>query len=305
MNLIVIATIKKFVPEEVTIGFRIYDKDTKQRMDASLDSVTQQLKSGKVTVDGLEVVNGEVRGSNGSLDRYPSIFNGMLLSKCPLIITKVYPDNIYGVVNYLGKEDKMSADALVRYYSTEGIANAKVVTRDGKQFISRINGEFEKDRMFRDLEAGEKAKSKMVLMGVEYYALDENNLAYCDCDKDKQAEDLVLALGCLGIRKNGFNGNIAKTVVMPKTCTKLQASGMANMTNLAKVVIPEGVEEIPLNFFANCVNLTEVSLPNSCTKVGNGAFKGCRKLKIVYTGPIRPETSLNSFERGVKLVPRR
>lgn len=305
MNLIVIATIKKFIPEEITIGFRIYDKDTKQRMDASLESVTKQIMSGKVTVDGLEVVNGEIKGSNGSLDRYPSIFNGMLLSKCPLIITKIYPDNIYGVVNYLGNEDKMSLDALVRYYSTEGIANAKVVTRDGKHFISRISGEFEKDKMFKDLVSGDKTKNKMVVMGINHYALDENNLAYCDCDKKDQVEELTLGRGCLGIRKNGFNGNIARVVVMPNTCTKLQAGGMANMIKLEKVVIPEGVEEIPLNFFANCMSLTEVSLPNSCRKIGNGAFKGCKKLRIVYTGPIRPETSLNSFERGVKLVPRR
>ena len=305
MNLIVIATIKKFIPEEVTVGFRIYDKDTKQRMDASLDSVKKQLMSGNVTIDGLEMQDGEVKGSNGSLDRYPSIFNGMLLSKCPLIITKIYPDNIFGVVNYLGNDNKMTLDALVRYYSTEGIANAKVVTRDGKQYISRISGEFEKDKMFKDLESGDKTKSKMVIAGVTHYALDENNLAYCDCDKKDQWEELSIGRGCLGIKKNGFNGNIAKVVVMPNTCTKLYPGGMANMTNLEKVVIPEGVEEIPLNFFANCVSLTEISLPNSCLKIGNGAFKGCKKLKVIYTGPIKPETSLNSFERGVKLVPRR
>ena len=302
MGFILLAVHKNYVPEEITVGFRIFDTQTKQFMDASIESVYNQLANGTV-VDGLEIKDGQLKGNNGNLDRYTTIVNGQNFGDCPIVITKEYPDNYYEVANYLGQVNKMSMQSIIRYAQHEGLANAKIVNTENKQYISRIHGEFEKDKIFKDMAAGNTTRMKMKVMDVRVYSLDDNNLAVGD--PTIEVDELTLGRGCLGIRPNGLNGCKAKTLVLPKTCLNLGARCCANMKNLTKVVIPEGVTKIPTFMFENCINLEEVDLPNSVIEIGSNAFKGCTKLRIVRTGPRKPNVVYGAIPSKARLVPRR
>ena len=230
MGFILLAVHKDYRPNETVIGFRIFDTDTKQYMDASIESVYVQLQN-NVIVDGLEIKDGELKGNNGSLDRYTTIVNGQNFGGCPIIITKEYPNNVYEVVNYLGQVTKMSMVSIIRYAQSEGLANAKIVNTENKQYISRIHGEFEKDKIFKDMAAGNATKMKMKVMDVKVYRLDDDNLAVSE-NPDIEVDELLLGRGCLGIRPNGFNGCKARVLVLPKTCINLGVRCCANMTNL-------------------------------------------------------------------------
>lgn len=304
MGFILLAVHKDYKPDETIVGFRIFDTEARQYMDASIESVYNQLYTGNTTVDGLEIKDNQIKGSNGNLDRYTTIVNGQSFGGCPIIITKEYPNNIYEVVNYLGQVTKMTMENIVRYASSEGLANAKIVNKENTQYISRIHGEFEKDKIFKDMQAGDKTKMKMKMLNVQAYALDDSNIAYCP-DVNIEVDELTLGRGCLGIRPNGFNGSKAKTLVLPKTCINLGVRCCANMKNLTKIVLPEGITKIPAFMFENCTSLEEINLPNSITEISSNAFKGCNRLKVIRTGPRKPNIVYGAVPSRVKLVPRR
>lgn len=303
MGFILLAVHKDYRPNEIIVGFRIFDTVAKEYMDANIESVYNQLQNG-VVVDGLEIKDGELKGNNGNLDRYTTIVNGQNFGGCPIIITKEYPNNVYEVVNYLGQVTKMSMLNIIRYAQSEGLANAKIVNTENKQYISRIHGEFEKDKIFKDMIAGNTTKMKMRVMDIKAYKLDDDNLAVCE-DNSIEVDELMLGRGCLGIRPNGLNGCKAKVLVLPKTCTNLGVRCCGNMKNLTKIVIPEGVTKIPAFMFENCINLEEVDLPNSVIEIGSNAFKGCTKLKIIRTGPKKPNVVYGAIPSKARLTPRR
>lgn len=303
MGFMLLAVHKDYRPEEIIVGFRIFDTETKKYVDASTEKVFEQLQN-EIIVDGLEIKDGELKGNNGSLERYTTIVNGQCFGNCPIVITKEYPDSVYEVVNYLGQVTKMALQNIINYGRSEGIANAKIINKGNKQFISRIHGEFEKDKIFKDMEAGGKTKMKMKMLNVQAYSLDENNLAFSE-NKDIDVDELTLGRGCLGIRPNGLNGTKPSTLILPKTCTNLGIRCCANMKNLTKVVIPEGVTKIPPFMFENCTSLEEIDLPNSIIEVGSNAFKGCTKLRIVRTGPRKPNIVYGAVPSRTRLMPRR
>lgn len=305
MGLILLAVHKQYEPMEQIVGYRIYDKDTHERFDVSAADLYNRMVSGGLIVDGLEIESGKFKGNNGALSRYASIVNGQVFGSCPLIVLREYPGNVYIVVNCLGIEAKMHRDDLIRYASTEGLANAKIVDRDGTKYISRISGELEKDKKFRDLLAGDKTKTKLSMLDIKTYELNDNNFALCKCGAENQTPDLKIGAGCLGIEANGFANNIAKAVILPNTCTKLKAYCFSNMKNLQLIKLAEGTKEIPMGAFLNCESLVEIDLPNSIEKIGANAFNGCKNLKVIRTGPRKPDTAYNAIPRGTKIMPRR
>lgn len=127
------------------IGFRLLDSEASQNQTAVMDQpynvVENILKSGKATIEGLEVSNNKIKGSNGSLDRYPALLNNNLIRKAMVIIATI-DDVGYRVANYDGKTADEYANKIVAYSNNIQIANGKLVTKNGKQFISAISGNY-------------------------------------------------------------------------------------------------------------------------------------------------------------------
>lgn len=137
MQLISIATISN---GRDTIGFRILDIDTKQVKDVPVNSIRDVLASGNIQIDNLEVKDGVVVGSNGSIERLPKLVGGQLVGKSPLIVISQLGDIGYKVSDFKGNVMNLRNADIISYAKTNGIANGKIINRESREFISSING---------------------------------------------------------------------------------------------------------------------------------------------------------------------
>ena len=103
-------------------------------------------KGAKIDNIGLSE-KGEVVGTNGSLERYTSVVLGTELYcglKAPAVILYSINDGDgYAIINYLGKVGRCSNKTALELVNKRGIANGKVVDRDGVTFISSIFGNYD------------------------------------------------------------------------------------------------------------------------------------------------------------------
>lgn len=138
---------------ESLIGFRLLNTDGKsgQYKDIPLQALISALTSHSIQVDNLSAINGQIAGTQGSIERLPKIQrtqSGYILlsakeNKNPLTIINKLGDEGYTVANYLGAIKPMRTDETVAYSKTYGISNGKVVTKNGIEFISAINGAYD------------------------------------------------------------------------------------------------------------------------------------------------------------------
>lgn len=136
-----IGTIKKTSRSKDIIGIRLanIDGDKAECKDVGIQSVIKVLSNGAV-VRNLEIVNGEVRGTEGSIDRYGSLCSsGSSNQRQPLVVLARIGDKGYRYINIEGKIGNVRSSDLIKYANTVGLANAKVVNKDGKEFIAGLN----------------------------------------------------------------------------------------------------------------------------------------------------------------------
>lgn len=92
-----------------------------------------------VTAEGKELV-----GTNGSLSRYAvvSMKNELVSKSAPVVVLARLGNEGFVLSDYAGNMTKIKSDEAVGYATKFGIANGKIVERDGKKLISAINGEY-------------------------------------------------------------------------------------------------------------------------------------------------------------------
>ena len=275
------------------IGFRFLDSDSGQIMDVNKSNAIQVLSSNRAQIENLEIVDGQLKGSNGALTRFPTLINNQLQGKSPLIVISELSNNRYKVCNYTGEIVDMTEENVVRYSASEGIANGKVVGNH----ISSICGEYRKDKSVLDKDYGEKLKAKMSLVGTTDYSIGADCKAKC---MNKDIEVLKLGTGILGIEAQGFKGCTKLTQIgLPSTLEVIGDGAFMGCKSLKSIVIPEGVEVIPSKCFSHCTSLVQVSLPNSIKRIEREAFSMCSKLKVIECGPMKIDIAFGAIPRGV------
>lgn len=131
---------------EERVGFRILDADSisnghGQIMDVPEDKVYYALSSNKI--ENLEIKGKRLKGSNGDISRYAHIVDGkMQESNSPLVIITQIGDAGYIVSDCFGQIRRMRTNELIKLLNTYKIANGKLMTRDGTQYISTISGKY-------------------------------------------------------------------------------------------------------------------------------------------------------------------
>ena len=149
MGLMMIASI---VDKKKTIGIRLIDTRTlkgnkAEYKDVPVESIVAVLNKEPDTIDNLSLLNGELVGSNGVMDRYAKLNmnNRILLGDSPMVILNSIGEVGYTVCDYNGNVRKWSNADTFEYANTygKGIANGKAVEKDGNQFISSIVGNYE------------------------------------------------------------------------------------------------------------------------------------------------------------------
>ena len=150
MSILMIAVIMK---NENIIGYRMLDTKEKKYVDASVKNVENVIRNKVATIDNLDIVDGNIVGSNGILDRYPKITaSGELIGRSnPLIVVDQITNNGetvgYTVTNYQGMVRKARNSDVIAHAKQYGIANGKVVMKDNIEFISSIVGSYQEQKV--------------------------------------------------------------------------------------------------------------------------------------------------------------
>lgn len=143
--------IASFIKGETIVGYRLFDKDSKKTVDATSEQVIGILQGCSTAIANLSLINGVIMGNNGAVNRYTQI--DVVTKKMVkdvkskmVILTSVIlnGDNVgYEVVDCFGNMTAMRKADAVNYCQSYGIANGKVVERDGIPYISAISGNYE------------------------------------------------------------------------------------------------------------------------------------------------------------------
>lgn len=129
------------------IGYRLMNTETSEVIDVPTEQVKATMAKGTVTFENIANIGNIITGTNGILTRYPYIDlktkNLVGAQYSPFIVLKRLGDAGYVVVDGFGKTAKVRVDKAVEYAKSFGIANGKVVEKDGIEFISSISGNYE------------------------------------------------------------------------------------------------------------------------------------------------------------------
>ena len=150
------------------IGLRILsykDEGMKKKVgtdtkDVPLASVKAVILSGGAEIVNLGIVDDKVVGTNGSIDRLAGLVKlgtEFVLpegAKSPLVVLNKIENVGYTVADYKGQVKRLPNDVVVEYAETQGIANGKVVTKDGSTFISSISGEYDETKIAKSKYGG-------------------------------------------------------------------------------------------------------------------------------------------------------
>lgn len=170
-----IFAIAKIVDRNKPIGLRIADVESKnvQYRDVSLDSIYKVLSSGNITIENIGILDGDIVGTNGSIDRLASVTTtGELIGKAPLVIINKIGDVGYTIVDHKGLLKKVREEDVVAYAKQFGIANGKVVVKNGLEYVSSINGEYD----VQEVSASKLGKNKEVAINLTI-GRDNRNIA--------------------------------------------------------------------------------------------------------------------------------
>ena len=138
----VVAVVKNEADEAV--AYRVLDIEKRACKAVSKEAVLRgSIQNPKafmnVAAEGKEVV-----GTNGSLSRYAvvSMKNELVSKSAPVVVLARLGNEGFVLSDYAGNMTKIKSDEAVGYATKFGIANGKIVERDGKKLISAINGEY-------------------------------------------------------------------------------------------------------------------------------------------------------------------
>ena len=148
------------------IGYRILDSLSGDKRDVPYDNLYNVVASNRVKIMNIGIENGELVGTNGSLDRYSKVLlpsNTVFDEKSnTIVILKKLWDFGFRIANYDGKIVDVDEKKAIDISEVFGIANGKVVTRDdGTKFISAISGVYEYED-YIDLNKPDIDKNKII-----------------------------------------------------------------------------------------------------------------------------------------------
>lgn len=134
------------------IGYGIYDSVENKGILVPLLNAIQVIGSGKVQVLNAEVKDRCLVGTNGSLDRLPTVDRqGRLTSKSIITIFNEVVDTKdvilgYDILDFKGAKARHLTADVIKLIRMGGISNGKLVEKDGTApYISSIVGAYNKD----------------------------------------------------------------------------------------------------------------------------------------------------------------
>jgi len=258
MNLHTISTIKD--TNKNLIGVRVLDSDNNKIKDVKSSSLIKNIQNG-LTVCGVCVQDGVLKGTNGSLDRYPQIINGKAKNENTLIILNKIELNGetvgYTVSNYIGTIKTLKLEEAIILLGDNKIANGMVrAPETKKKHISSISGEHNKI---------EVAKAKQDEgWGIEEFEkfMDSNNHKHKITGSKLilhkyREEELNIPKGITRVEVSKMSGDKLQRVIIPATLLTIVGLFRINI-NLREIVFLDGREII----HGKKLGINEYEFPN-------------------------------------------
>lgn len=124
------------------VGVRLLDSEKGQTKDVPVEQIIQFVGSGKVKIENIQVIDNKIVGINGSIERYGVIGQTQSITILSAIkngdkVEGFKVSDCNGVIKNFRVDDIIKLDE-------KGIkvANGRVCERDGKKYLSAINGEY-------------------------------------------------------------------------------------------------------------------------------------------------------------------
>lgn len=124
---------------------RLFDSSSNEVKDVPYASVVTALQQKKIQIHGVEFDGSRLHGTNGSLERYTKVNNGVVQGKPAFVVINEIGDLGYTICDYNGNVQRLKTADVVKLGRAVTIANGKVVIRNGNEkFISAINGSYDR-----------------------------------------------------------------------------------------------------------------------------------------------------------------
>lgn len=251
--------------EDKLVGYRLYETESGTVMDASMQSVKQQLLAGVSLANATLSKSGNIVGTQGTLSKYPNIKCGYLYGKSPVLVLYKYVDNSYDVITANGEKIRMGFDSLLMINNTSGLSNSKI---DAEGKVSGIDHQIEAEQP-TDIDGVSEFIRTQAIMTDSDYTINEFNEFVL---KVKDKECLVIPHSVFAIARGGcaFNYSV-REVLFGRQVKSIGVGAFAECKNLRKVTLNNGLQSIGNDSFRG-TKLKKVELPPSVMKVGNNAF---------------------------------
>jgi hypothetical protein len=138
----VVAVVKNEADEAV--AYRVLDIEKRACKAVSKEAVIRASMQNPKAFMNVAAEGKELVGTNGSLSRYAvvSMKNELVSKSATVVVLARLGNEGFVLSDYAGNMTKIKSDEAVGYATKFGIANGKIVERDGKKLISAINGEY-------------------------------------------------------------------------------------------------------------------------------------------------------------------
>ena len=138
----VVAVVKN-EPDEA-VAYRVLDIEKRACKAVSKEAVLRASMQNPKAFMNVAAEGKELVGTNGSLSRYAvvSMKNELVSKSAPVVVLARLGNEGFVLSDYAGNMTKIKSDEAVGYATKFGIANGKIVERDGKKLISAISGEY-------------------------------------------------------------------------------------------------------------------------------------------------------------------
>lgn len=305
LQLIVIGVIKD--ENGAVIGYRLFDKQREIYMDKYAYMVAEFLRNG-LPVEGLELRDKKIVGSNGSLERYPVIVRERLVGKSPFIVLARLQYNGetvgYKVCDWRGITANVSLDEAIKYASIHGVANGYIKEINGKYYLSSINGEYEnielktalknKD-LYEDIENTVWTLKDFVrFMRYDYTSFeilptdDKNAFKIRILNPDVKIIKYPMGVASI-IGESWFSVPLNAEIMIVPPCVKAIGKGVLKyLPKLKKIVFQEGITELELSGLdgANVESkLSEIKFPSTLKQLRDCVkhFKSIQEIDLSNT----------------------
>lgn len=139
-----VSTVRDTANKVVAYNFISYDTDSHRVATSTVKKEhLAQLKGKKIENIDIDA-KGVLKGTNGTLDRYPAFVitnNGLTPVTHSLVVISRLRDG-FVVCDGIGHLGQLRTADATGYFKLQGIANGKLVKKDGKEVVSSIKGEY-------------------------------------------------------------------------------------------------------------------------------------------------------------------